>query len=138
MYDWKEELNDYFESKDTEKFSDGVAAAKLNRDIENFLIKTVIPALDGLKEDLTAKNRTLHIDKIKQVIKTAVRFGDTAEFIYEIRIRKVGEKACALKFVNGMESIITPQAVKNDNSINSITMDDIRSSFVYEYIAAMG
>jgi hypothetical protein len=138
MYDWKEELNDYFESKDTEKFSDGVAAAKLNRDIENFLIKTAIPALDGLKEDLTAKNRTLHIDKIKQVIKTAVRFGDTAEFIYEIRIRKVGEKACALKFVNGMESIITPQTIKNDNSISSLTMDDIRGSFVYEYIASMG
>jgi hypothetical protein len=138
MYDWKEELKSYFESKDTEKFSDGVAAAKLNREIENFLIKTAIPALDGLKEDLQTKNRTLHIDKDKQVIRTAVRFGDTAEFIYELRIRKVGDKACALKFVNGRESIIAPQAVKNDNSINSLGQDDIRASFVYEYIAAMG
>jgi len=138
MYDWKEELKSYFESKDTEKFSDGVAAAKLNREIENFLVKTAIPALDGLKEELSARNRTLHIDKDKQVIKAAVRFGDTAEFVYEVRIRRVGDKACALKFVNGRESIIAPQQMKNDNSINSIEPDDIRASFVYEYIAAMG
>jgi hypothetical protein len=138
MYNWKDELNTYFESKDTEKFSDGVAAAKLNRDIENFLIKTAIPALDGLKEGLAAKNRTLHIDKEKQVIKSAVRFGDTAEFVYELRIRKIGDKACAIKVVNGKESIIAPQSLKSDNSINSLGVDDIRSSFVYEYIAAMG
>lgn len=138
MYDWKEELKSYFESKDNEKFSDGVAAAKLNREIENFLVKTAIPALDGLKEELSSRNRTLHIDKDRQVIKAAVRFGDTAEFVYEIRIRRVGDKACALKSVNGREAIIAPQAMKNDNSINSLAEDDIRASFVYEYIAAMG
>jgi hypothetical protein len=138
MYDWKQELEGYFESRANDKFDDGVAAAKLNREIEDFLVETVIPALDGLKKSLAEKGRTLYIDKEKQSVRAAVRFGDTAEFVYEVRARHAGVKALAVKHIDGRESIIEPAASKNDNSIASLTMDDIRSSFVFEYLAAMG
>ena len=137
MYDWKEELSGYFDSKAAEKFDDSVAAARLNREIEDFLIETVIPALDGLKHTLEEKGRTMHIDKDKQSVRAAVRFGDTTEFIYEVRARHVGIKAVAIKHIDGRETIIQPQAANGDNSIDSLTADDIRSSFVFEYIASM-
>jgi hypothetical protein len=71
-------------------------------------------------------------------VRAAVRHGDTAEFIYEVKIQHVGNRAVAIINADGHESIIEPQASKNDNSLASLTRDDIRSSFVYEYIAAMG
>jgi hypothetical protein len=138
MYDWKEELEGYFQSKSADKFDDGVAASKLNKEIEDFLIETAIPALDGLKQSLAQRGRSLHIDKEKQSVRAAVRFGDTAEFVYELKVRHTGIKAVAIKYIEGRESIIEPAAFKNDNSIDSVTMDDIRGSFVFEYIAAMG
>lgn len=138
MYDWNTELSGYFERKYSDKFNDGEAASNLNREIENFLIGMVIPAFDGLKQTLANKERTLYIDKERQVVRTVVRYGDTTEFVYEIKIKHVGNRAVAIKNADGRESIIEPQASKNDNSITSLTQDDIRSSFVFEYISSMG
>jgi hypothetical protein len=137
MYDWAGELGGYFDSNASEKFDDGVAASKLNREIEDFLVETAIPAFDGLKKKMETRNRSLHIDKEKHVVSVAVRFGDITEFVYKLSVMHSGHIAVAVKQVGSKESIIEPQASKNDNSIASLTMDDIRSSFVFEYIAAM-
>lgn len=137
MYEWKEELEEYFDSKDSARFRDIVAVSKLNREIEDFLIEKAIPAFEGLKNILAEKNRSLYIDKDRQSVSAAVRFGDTAEFVYTIKIKHIGDKAVAIKSVDGKESIIEPQVSKNDNSIDSLTQDDIRSSFVFEYIASI-
>jgi hypothetical protein len=138
IYNWHDELAGYFDRMYTEKTGDMAAASKQNKEIEDFLIVTAIPAFEGLKQSLAERKRSLHIDKDRQSVRVAVRYGDTTEFVYELKVKHVGSRAAAVKVLDGRESIIEPQASKNDNSIASLTEDDIRNSFVFEYIAAMG
>ncbi len=109
------------------------------RSIRDFIANTVLPALEGLREELSRHGRKAEIDREKSRVTLTVFHEDEEEFSYTIRGHAYRKMSSAFPEVGKdfppvcLVEVIVGNATQKEDLMDKFTRDTIVADFLAEY-----